>query len=310
MKHVHPQRARSVSDWREPVSDRREPGFDRRGFTLVELLVVIAIIAILAGLIVGATMRVIGTQSQKSTQLLVAKIATALNQQWMAVVDQANKEPEDYFTTNNWAISNNNGTAILNAAGGDAQRARILWVKLRLCQQFPESFNEALSPGGGLIAADPYYSAALAGAPALQPNQQQAVCLALALKNSTRGSVFNVDNLSPREIMTIPGTSLQYIMDDWKAPLQFTKFQGWSNPDLNPNGAVPGPPNGTAWMDPVDPVGKLSSTNWNGTATLGAIGYPYTSGQSYYLIPYVWSTGGPSQQAIVSYKSLIGGYNQ
>jgi len=281
----------------DPRSERSQPSQRLRpGFTLVELLVVIAIIAVLAALTVGATMRVIGAQSQKNTQLLVAKLGAALNQQWQAVVDQANKEPLP--------------PAVMAKAGNDGALARVIWIKLRLKQQFPESFSEALSPdgGAGMIAADPYYAGlpATLGLPAAQEGaMENAVCLTLALKNSSRGSVFSVDNLSPRELGVLPGGTLQYLMDDWKVPIQFTKFGAWQNPDLNPSGAQTGPP----WLDPVDPTGKLSSIGMG-------FGYPLAAGTSYNLQPYVWSTGGPSNPSmtpsgfIYSYKSLIGGYNQ
>jgi hypothetical protein len=245
----------------------------------------------------------------------VGKLGIALMQQYMAVVDQANKEPEDYFTTNNpnpqpgspWL----NGSQILSMAGGDAARARVIWVKLRLKQAFPETFSEATAPdgGAGMIAPDPYYSN-VPTSTSLSLNQQNSICLVLALKNSSRGSVFNVDNLGSHEVAM--SGNFQYIVDDWKQPVTYTK---WPYVGVNPM---------TGNNDPSDPAGKLTSSSWSGSSTFNSMAYGagYQAvapppGSSYFLSPYVWS-GGPPQYSggaatypnpIYSYKSLVGGYS-
>jgi prepilin-type N-terminal cleavage/methylation domain-containing protein len=273
----------------------------RWGFTLIELLVVIAIIGVLAALIVGATMRVIGVQAQKNTELTVGKVGVGLNQRWISLVDQANNEPIP--AANYAAISTNLGAT-------DPAVIRSIWIKLRLKQQFPESVGEALNPdgaGGVMIAPEPFYGPAAAAA-GQQANLQNSVCLALIMKNSNRGSTFDLDNLSAREVTTIPGTSVQYIIDDWKQPITFVKFP-YNNPDLNPGGQ-PQPGNN----DSSDPTGKLTSGAWNPAAFNALVyGAGYVApapNTSYFLMPYVWSTGGPANIPIVSYKSRIGGYSQ
>jgi len=195
----------------------------RHGFSLIELLVVIAIISLLAALIVGATMRVIGVQMQKNTQMLLQKLQPALTAQWQATIDQAQNEK----------IPDANYPAILAQAGNDPQGARVVWIKLRLAQQFPTSFAQAMSPDGGLglIAAEPAYARVLNGVGTIgSPTPEQGVLLYLVLKNSRRGAAFDPDTLSPRELATMavgsPNNITRCFIDDWKGPLQYSGYNG------------------------------------------------------------------------------------
>jgi prepilin-type N-terminal cleavage/methylation domain-containing protein len=278
-----------------PTTRRHAP---RLAFTLVELLVVIAIIAVLAALVVGATMRVIGVQAQKNTQTLVQKVASSLNQQMQALFDQARVEP---MGDPNVA---NSLTNLMNMAGGDTRRARVIWAKLRLKQQFPMTFAEAQNPDGGtgILSAEPAY-AVVAGAGAYTA-QQQGVCLYLALKNNRRGATFDPDTLSPQELANTSVNGIKYIMDAWKAPLQFVRWAAPNDPSGYGNApqAFSGPPA----LDLQDPEGILSDTAWN-SAAFTAIGHPVISGQTYDVSPYVYSTGGPSGLIVYSWQLLSGG---
>lgn len=184
----------------------------RPGFTLIELLVVIAIIGILASLIVGATMRVIGVQAQKNTEMLVQKVSDAVTGMWFATVEEANREP-------------------INVPPGiDPRVARANYINARLAQQFPMSYQEALNPG---ITPDPSYAAALAHANPGDP-QQSGVLLWLMLKNSRNGAIFNQDIFTPREAIPSSIPNVLCLVDDWKNPLQFQRalYQ-----NVYPNGA-------------------------------------------------------------------------
>src|SRR5438270_662069 len=104
----------------------------RGGFTVVELLIVVAIIAILVGLVAVAVFRVIGTRTQKNTETLLRKLDQALEQQWGEVAKAARKETPP--------------PSVLALANGDRNRAQIIWIKLRLRQEFPMSYAEARAP--------------------------------------------------------------------------------------------------------------------------------------------------------------------
>src|SRR5260370_29357924 len=68
-----------------PVAHRR----GRFGFTLIEVLVVITIIAIIAGMSMGVYFRVRKAQVQSASETTVNKLASNLDQQWKAVLDNA-----------------------------------------------------------------------------------------------------------------------------------------------------------------------------------------------------------------------------
>jgi prepilin-type N-terminal cleavage/methylation domain-containing protein len=105
----------------------------RSGFTLVEILVALAVIAILMGLIGAGIFAVIGVQRRSATVNTMRGINKILIRQVKAVLDKADKEP----------IPNN---VLVNLAGGDDKLARVIWKKLRLKQEFPMTFAEALAP--------------------------------------------------------------------------------------------------------------------------------------------------------------------
>src|SRR5262249_28069863 len=117
----------------------------RTGFTLVELLIVIGIIVVLAALTLSATMQVIGTQYKNNSEQTVKKVALGVQKQWDIVVSTAKNERIP--------------PGVISLAGGDERRARVLWIKLRLKQEFPMTYTEALQPWGP-ATAPAYLSAA------------------------------------------------------------------------------------------------------------------------------------------------------
>src|SRR5207244_2852827 len=65
----------------------------RAGFTLIELLIVISIIFILASLTLAAVFNLRESQMKNFTEATVQKLASALDQQWKAAIDQIREEP-------------------------------------------------------------------------------------------------------------------------------------------------------------------------------------------------------------------------
>jgi prepilin-type N-terminal cleavage/methylation domain-containing protein len=102
------------------------------GFSLVEMLVVMAIIAILVSLTAAAVFKVIGVQRANNTVLTVKSASSLLDKQWAAVIGQAKNEQIP--------------SSVMTLAGNDPTRARVIWTKLRLRQEFPMNISEALYP--------------------------------------------------------------------------------------------------------------------------------------------------------------------
>jgi len=173
----------------------------RAGFTLLELIVVIGIIILLAGLTMGAIFRVRDSQMEKTSTENVRKIQTGFEAQWKAAGDQIRAEksiPQIILDLTKTA----NG-------GYDATRAHALHMKLRLRQEFPQTFAEA-DPKRYMAVFNPTndptlnailsqyppkatFAVAVAGLPDAPADIEGAVLLYLILNQGRGGVTFNVD---------------------------------------------------------------------------------------------------------------------
>src|SRR5262245_43092969 len=108
----------------------------REAFTLIELLIVMSIITLLAALVAGASILYIGRQRESNTKTIIASVYRELDWQWKSVIDDAKVE---------WKGGNLDSTVmntVKGMAGGDPERAQVIWVKCRLRQQFPMNYFE------------------------------------------------------------------------------------------------------------------------------------------------------------------------
>ncbi len=107
----------------------------RRGaFTLVELMVVITIMIALAAITASAVLKFIGVQQTSNTQSTLDRVQSQLARAWSKVKDQAKNDPIP--------------PAVMALAGTDsnaARRAQVIYIKLKMRQQFPMNFAEALN---------------------------------------------------------------------------------------------------------------------------------------------------------------------
>jgi prepilin-type N-terminal cleavage/methylation domain-containing protein len=299
----------------------------RGGFTLVELLVVLAIISLVISITAAAAMRVLSGQKSSNTEVLITTLSRALNQHWMAVVDQAKNEPVPDIVT-------------ANLAGGDPRLARVIWIKLRLKQEFPMTFAEVVHPatisGTIYLSGLPAYLKALRnfGLPpdpsdpsgltplvttTTQPQLcEMAACLLMALQLNRRGVNYDADSLpsgsmADMNYTTAAATTVQVkaLVDSWQRPLGFFRWPT-GNIELNPSGASVG------FNDSLDPEGLLCNPTWVTSATGGvlystychAVSAPSAAGpKSFKLLPVIISAG-PTDNMIIAGTSVPNNLSQ
>jgi prepilin-type N-terminal cleavage/methylation domain-containing protein len=264
----------------------------RGGFTLVELLVVIAIVAVLAGLTAVAVMRLIGGQEQRNTELLLQKLDGTLRQRYAEAFKRAYQEPPPSILYQ-----------VFQLAPTDDDRAKVIWAKIRMRQQFPMSYAEAKNPGLNLgipLGAVPEYGRRLGNlTQAKDPQTEASACLLMALEQTTKdGQKFDADEaLGPGAIRDTDGDGIPEIVDGWGNALGFCRW-GTDYPALDDQ-------NTTAKnaqrldRDTEDTNHALMNPTWN----LGAGGTLFhtrvhkirnatgNGPQSYYTIPAVFSFG-------------------
>jgi prepilin-type N-terminal cleavage/methylation domain-containing protein len=222
----------------------------RAGVTLIELLVVMMIIAILAALSLSAVFSVRESQMKSFTETLVNKLASALDGQWKAAVDQIREEPVP--------------PAFVALAGNDPQRARVIYTKARLVQEFPVTFDQARRPFPYPIPANPAQDIlqpkpAYVSLPASAGNQtfEASALLYLSLNQGRRGQAgFNADeHIEPSAIQT--QGNLKIFVDSWGAPLRYCAFPYYNDELNNPPYYDTSKPQNQQSPDPQDPEQSL-----------------------------------------------------
>lgn len=275
----------------EPI--RSATGFSRKrpAFSLIELLVVMGIIGLLAALVAAAVSKVIPAQQQRNTTITLRKLNGMLQSHWRAVIEDAKEE-----------VRLNKHTSVSSLAG-DPERAKVLWIKLRLVQQFPMSYQEALYPGydfstgspDAYIGRDATYTRTLqaagltratVGAPNLnnwlpqslaaalrnQPPtpslEENAACLVMALTARSHRSVKNeIDEFNVNE-RSLLANGLPILVDNWGRPLAFFRWP-IGNPEVQNLRATSGA--AAQFPDPTDTVGSLMAPGWNAATNLTTV---------------------------------------
>ena len=183
----------------------------RSGFTLLELLVVIALIVLLASLTVGAVFRLVNARRETNTNTHLLKIHSQFEQQYRAGIDTIKKEsvPE--------AIKQGTKTG---AGSVDNARARALHLKLRLRQEFPQSFVEAdqakfqvAYPNASSLYPPKRSFSAVSGVNGLSVDDEAAVLLYLILSQGRGGATTDVDGIA--KTMILPGTNFRVFIDEF-----------------------------------------------------------------------------------------------
>jgi len=191
----------------------------RRGFTLIELLVVIAIIAVLAALSTAAVVRFRITAVRSATTTNLTKVYSAMRAQWTANREQAEKEPMN-----------------LNISGGTSV-PRDQYVKLRLAQVFPMSFQEIFAPTANdpQVALSNYknylssqYGITASNYSSVPADSQRAICALMIITVGPKNSGVTADELGtsavgPVDLGATLNTKGPGLVDAWRRPALFTR---------------------------------------------------------------------------------------
>lgn len=267
----------------------------RPAFTLVELLTVIAIIAILTSLAAWGAFAVIGTQHRRNTEATIRVLNKMLQARWDAVVAGAKKEP----------ISPANFPMVFALAGGDTERAQVIWTKVRLCEAFPVAYKELDPSDASTIintfipsqAVKPHltkYRSIITSYPTTPGVAESSACLLLALR-TLPGSGVPIDDQLKSNVADTDNDGLPELVDSWAKPLAFFRF-AWNNQALQDSNPAPPNTRDAKFADPVDRGGSLLNNNWYSTAnrtSYEAIFHPVKTsvGNAYYVTPVIVSRG-------------------
>ncbi len=233
----------------------------RAGFTLIEILVVIGILATLAAIAMGTYFRVMNSQELKRSETTVKKMYNGLHAQWNAVIDDVKDEIK------NGKTSQSNNSQLWTLSGNNQDRANALYMKMRLQQEFPMTFKEAINSPFSLynVKAKTAYVQAFNNLSCSSTQDESSACLYLALAQNRRGANFNADDLGPgtvKPLTTIAGGStINGFFDSWGNTIWWAR---WTADDTlaAEMGMVMGN------RDAEDPAGLLAQPTWaqQGTA--------------------------------------------
>jgi prepilin-type N-terminal cleavage/methylation domain-containing protein len=235
----------------------------RGGFTLVELLVVITIIAVLLALGASAAYRLMASQMTSNTRLAIQRLDSRLKQQMAFARDKiALDNPPPAFAQ---ALASYGTPATPNM-----ELAKVIHMKLRFKQWFPQTFAEALTPVApgyqptrGYVSYLGTYGITRSST---LPGFESAACLYMILQHGPETTGESDLGVTTSTLNT-PG--IPVVVDAWGQPLTFCR---WPTGDLTSGGGNTGispvNPNGAqvGTFDPLDPKGLLSNQAWLSSA--------------------------------------------
>jgi prepilin-type N-terminal cleavage/methylation domain-containing protein len=244
----------------------------RPAFTLIELIVVIGIIALLATLSAAAVMRVQESQRESNTNKYLLKLSTALEQQRKATRDRISQETPHPLIL---AITAKDANGLMP----DPARAKVLHMKLRMRQEFPQTYAEARFtwPSGGPFAAlngvygpKPLYLAAIGNGTGTDPTMEAAVLLVAVLSQNRSGGSFAAEDGVPTNTFDYAGKTVKVFMDSWgEKPMCLRRWATDGEPDaltdLNTLPQVTQAMMTSNLRDSEDPDGRLVPENWDAT---------------------------------------------
>lgn len=250
----------------------------RTAFTLMELLVVIGIIAVLFVMGAGVYFATIPVTYATSTKNSMTAIYKDLERHRKAVIDDARKEPIPQ--------------TVIALANYDMNRARVIWIKLRLKQQFPTTYAAALNPAPGLIGPEPGYVGIVTRPNAIDPTTESSACLLMALNYKNRRGV----NTPADYFRTADtdGDGMLELVDAWGHSIAFFLWPTPPTTDANYPKVVSLAPKTSSFNDVEDPNGTLNAPSWlnssNGTL-FQSICHPVIQPSGQYMTPFLVSPG-------------------
>ncbi|MBI2803900.1 MAG: prepilin-type N-terminal cleavage/methylation domain-containing protein [Planctomycetes bacterium] len=261
----------------------------RPGYTLIELLVVIAIIGVLASLGAWGIFAVIASRQESNTRATLQVLNKMLQDRWAKVVADAKKERPSP------AASNLSGyTSGLDPTG---ERARVIWIKARLAEAFPQSFAE-IDPTNPNSIVNLYiptnrrkphfakYQTTIAPNYAARPTESSALLL-MALNALQNADGVRVEDQLGHAVADSDSDGVKELVDGWGHPLYFFRFP-WNNSALQQATPATGNAANARFADPIDTGGSLINRNWYPTALR------YNAAQPQYSFEPVFHPVGPS----------------
>lgn len=281
----------------------------RPAFTLTEMLVVLAILGTLVALSGAGMSKIAQLQSRRNSETTVRKVYSLLKQHWSAVIQEARDDVRRGLIP----------PQVLQMAGNDTERAKVIWIKLKLRQQFPMTYQEAVTPNTTLFSrlTTPYSMPAekeyvdylknyidVGAPPVPRSSNQMGVCLLMALKRVRRGipenTMFGSEEIASvsleKDVFLATDPIIPALVDDWGTPLGFYRWP-FGNPEVD--GRCPA---GSAadLRDVQDPSGLLMADGWYTTnfaperTDFERMCHPIKNGvasRNYYMVPVIVSAG-------------------
>jgi len=281
--------------------------FRRAAFTLIELLGVIAIIAILLAMSAAAFFRVRVQQQESATNVTLQKLQSELDIQHKTVLDRGAED----------ARTRRIPQAIVSWSGNDDRRAKVVWTKILLRVEFPQTFYDAvnfpvtLSSMGFNVPMKSSYFRAVQGmspAPVANPGYPQAhyesaALLFIALTQERRGmGAFSPnEQVGPHAIGNVDlyGKSFKVFIDTWGEPIAFIRWPTGAamTDDINQSPfqvlntfTINGVPTQLP-VDPQDPERTLNDTAWSNQAGFSNNIHLLNPNGPQNLSPFVFSAG-------------------